>query len=117
MKSLHNLNKSWSNVKHDDFFPYSDVPDAFWTSFYTSRPRINYYINYANNILRIIKQLIVMTDIYSDASYWVKSLQESVDLTTHHDAITGKKSIVKTVKFLQSIKFNNKYYIKFNVKH
>lgn len=31
-------------VKKDDFFPYADQPNYFWTGYFSSRPNFKYYI-------------------------------------------------------------------------
>jgi lysosomal alpha-mannosidase len=89
LKAINNLKRNYTDIKHDDFMPYADFPDAFWTGYYTSRPRIKYHVNYANNILQLSKQLIVLADIYSTGSKSIRPLQETVAITSHHDAITG----------------------------
>jgi hypothetical protein len=89
LKAIEAMNKSWTHVKEDDFFPYADRKDDFWSGFFSSRPTIKSYVNYANNILQVSKQLIFMADIYSSAKQWIEPLQESVAISLHHDAITG----------------------------
>ena len=31
-------------TKQDDFLPYADKPNAYWTGYFTSRPGFKYYI-------------------------------------------------------------------------
>lgn len=46
--ALHSLNLHWP-TKTDDFLPYGDKKDAYWTGFYTSRPNLKGFISRAQN--------------------------------------------------------------------
>jgi lysosomal alpha-mannosidase len=89
LEAVHKSNNSWNDIKDDDFFPYADRKDDFWSGYFSSRPTMKSYIIYANNILQVSKHLIVMSDIYSSAKQWIEPLQETVAITLHHDGITG----------------------------
>jgi len=39
MEAINKLNKKYS-VKSDDFFPYANDPNSFWTGYFTTRPAI-----------------------------------------------------------------------------
>ena len=39
MKAVNKLNKKYT-TKTDDFFPYADFKNSYWTGFYTSRPAL-----------------------------------------------------------------------------
>ncbi len=54
--ALHNAEKEWTS-KTDDFFPYANIPFAYWTGYYTLRPALKHYERYANNILQVTRQL------------------------------------------------------------
>jgi hypothetical protein len=53
---LNKAEKEWTS-KTDDFFPYANIPFAYWTGYYTSRPALKRYERYANNILQVTRQL------------------------------------------------------------
>ena len=41
------------DLKTDDFFPYADCPDCYWTGYFTSRPALKGYIRRSNNLLQV----------------------------------------------------------------
>lgn len=53
---MNKAGKEWTS-KTDDFFPYANIPFAYWTGYYTSRPALKRYERYANNILQVTRQL------------------------------------------------------------
>lgn len=89
LKSLHEMRKKWP-VKLDDFFPYADAFNTYWTGYFTSRPSLKYHIRFGNNILQVAKQLnalVGLTDARSQMK--VRVLQEAMGILQHHDAVTG----------------------------
>jgi len=72
-------------VKVDDFFPYSDNIEAFWTGYFSSRPTSKRYIRQATSFLQATRQL----EAYSGAHGETDILEEAVALCQHHDSITG----------------------------
>ena len=80
-------------VKVDDFFPYSDAPEAFWTGYFTSRPTSKRYIRMATSFLQAARQLEVFVGAQErrqgSCLRGTDPLEEAVALTQHHDAVTG----------------------------
>lgn len=91
LKNIHKQSQvSWP-VKLDDFFPYADVHNSYWTGYYTSRPGLKYQIVMGNNFLQAAKQLSVLANpaTNQDAVIELEALQETLGILQHHDAVTG----------------------------
>jgi alpha-mannosidase len=76
-------------VKVDDFFPYSDAPEAFWTGYFTSRPTSKRYIRMATSFLQAARQLEAFVGAQGSCLRGTDPLEEAVALTQHHDSVTG----------------------------
>lgn len=50
-------------IKIDDFFPYADVMNAYWTGYFSSRPALKLHVKHASNLLTAAKQLTVLSKI------------------------------------------------------
>lgn len=98
LKSLHESRRRWP-TKLDDFFPYADAFNTYWTGYFSSRPSLKYHIRQANNILQAAKQLhalIISPDLANSrhalsrqSNPRIQKLQEAVAILQHHDAVTG----------------------------
>ncbi|RWS16012.1 lysosomal alpha-mannosidase-like protein, partial [Dinothrombium tinctorium] len=88
LKSLYESRRQWP-VKLDDFFPYADKFNSYWSGYYTSRPALKYHIEYANNIMQAAKQLTVLANLAESYRKKLTPLQEALAILQHHDAITG----------------------------
>lgn len=91
LKNIHKQSHvSWP-VKLDDFFPYADAHNSYWTGYFTSRPGLKYQIVMGNNFLQAAKQLSVLANPMSnqDAVNELEPLQETLGILQHHDAVTG----------------------------
>lgn len=91
LKNIHKQSHvSWP-VKLDDFFPYADAHNSYWTGYFTSRPGLKYQIVMGNNFLQAAKQLSVLANPLTnqDAVMELESLQETLGILQHHDAVTG----------------------------
>jgi lysosomal alpha-mannosidase len=91
LKNIHKQSHvSWP-VKLDDFFPYADAHNSYWTGYYTSRPGLKYQIVLGNNFLQAAKQLSVLANPQTnqDAVNELEPLQETLGILQHHDAVTG----------------------------
>lgn len=76
-------------VKIDDFFPYADVMNAYWTGYFTSRPALKLHMKYASNLATVAKQLTVLAGGGPSAAHRLRPLKEALAILQHHDAITG----------------------------
>ncbi|XP_029413237.1 lysosomal alpha-mannosidase isoform X2 [Nannospalax galili] len=56
LRELNKANLTWS-VKEDDFFPYADGPNKFWTGYFSSRPALKRYERLSYNFLQVCNQL------------------------------------------------------------
>ena len=89
LKSLNELKQKWP-TKSDDFFPYADAFNTYWTGYFTSRPSLKYQTRVASNILQAAKQLQVLSlGLDEESRSKLKPLQEAVGILQHHDAISG----------------------------
>eukprot|EP01127_Copromyxa_protea_P013827 TRINITY_DN3754_c0_g1_i1.p1 TRINITY_DN3754_c0_g1~~TRINITY_DN3754_c0_g1_i1.p1 ORF type:complete len:973 (-),score=199.97 TRINITY_DN3754_c0_g1_i1:23-2626(-) len=78
-------NISWT-VKTDDFFPYADCPNCYWTGYFTSRPALKRNVRVQSGYLNAARQMESLTG--GDGTGTAK-LQEAVALAQHHDAVSG----------------------------
>lgn len=92
LKSIHKQTAAtaWP-IKLDDFFPYADAHNSYWTGYYTSRPGLKFQIELGNNFLQAAKQLSVLANPLSnqEAVAELEPLQETLGILQHHDAVTG----------------------------
>ncbi|KAL2907132.1 hypothetical protein RDABS01_005842, partial [Bienertia sinuspersici] len=66
-------------LKSDDYFPYADADNAYWTGFFTSRPAFKRYV---------ARQLEFLSGRRT-AGPNTFSLGNALAIAQHHDAITG----------------------------
>ncbi|XP_067673707.1 lysosomal alpha-mannosidase-like [Haliotis asinina] len=71
-----------------DFFPYSTIPNTFWTGFFTSRPGLKRHVKVASSLLQTCKEMAVLAQL-EHAKTNVDKLKSAVGVLQHHDAITG----------------------------
>jgi lysosomal alpha-mannosidase len=83
-------NFTWE-VKTDDFFPYADGDNAYWTGYFTSRAAFKGYERYSNAYLQVCKHfesaLHQFAPVSTSASS--KTLSVSMGIAQHHDAVSG----------------------------
>jgi hypothetical protein len=89
VKAVYESGINWEDTKVDDFMPYADNHNDFWSGYFTSRPAFKYLMNYVNSVLQISKQLIAKADLFSDVRQLIQPLEEAVGIGLHHDAISG----------------------------
>lgn len=85
--------------KTDDFFPYADGPNAYWTGYFTSRVSIKGAVRKLGRFTQAMKKLATQTLLQGTSTY-VKNnfrtidsallqLEEAMANGQHHDAVTG----------------------------
>lgn len=82
------------NVKEDDFFPYSDCDDCFWTGYFTSRPNLKRLERVASSFLHAARQVdaagsILNGNINDGNESPLDSLEEAISILQHHDGVSG----------------------------
>ncbi|XAR73763.1 Alpha-mannosidase [Bertholletia excelsa] len=80
-------NASWP-LKADDYFPYADGENAYWTGFFTSRPAFKRYVRMLSGYYLAARQLEFLAGRRSAGSS-TYSLGDALAIAQHHDAVTG----------------------------
>ncbi|EXB62836.1 Lysosomal alpha-mannosidase [Morus notabilis] len=79
-------NQSWP-IKTDDFFPYADRENAYWTGYFTSRPALKRYIRVLSGYYMAARQLEFFKGRSKSTN--TDSLGDALAIVQHHDAVTG----------------------------
>ncbi|XP_051119209.1 probable alpha-mannosidase At5g13980 [Andrographis paniculata] len=85
--SKHALNESWP-LKTDDFFPYADRINAYWTGYFTSRPALKGYARMLGGYYLAARQLEYFRG-RNKSGPTTDSLADALAIAQHHDAIAG----------------------------
>ncbi|XP_058107978.1 alpha-mannosidase-like isoform X3 [Magnolia sinica] len=80
-------NESWP-LKTDDYFPYADSANAYWTGFFTSRPALKRYTRMLSGYYLAARQLEFLVGRRSSGPHTF-SLGDALGIVQHHDAVTG----------------------------
>uniref|UniRef100_A0A6M2F2G9 Alpha-mannosidase n=1 Tax=Populus davidiana TaxID=266767 RepID=A0A6M2F2G9_9ROSI len=80
-------NESWP-LKTDDFFPYADIANAYWTGYFTSRPALKGYVRKMSGYYLAARQLEFFKG-RSKARTNTDSLADALAIAQHHDAVSG----------------------------
>lgn len=80
-------NESWP-IKTDDFFPYSDRANGFWTGYFTSRPALKRYVRLMSGYYLAARQLEYFRGRKKSGPN-TDSLADALAIAQHHDAVTG----------------------------
>ncbi|XP_010249228.1 PREDICTED: alpha-mannosidase At3g26720-like [Nelumbo nucifera] len=80
-------NESWP-IKTDDFFPYADRANAYWTGYFTSRPAIKRYVRMLSGYYLAAKQLEFFVG-RNNLGPKTDTLADALAIAQHHDAVTG----------------------------
>ncbi|KAL5581467.1 hypothetical protein UlMin_013909 [Ulmus minor] len=80
-------NESWP-VKTNDFFPYADRENAYWTGYFTSRPAVKRYVRIMSGYYLAARQLEFFKGRSKSGSN-TDSLADALAIAQHHDAVTG----------------------------
>ncbi|XP_065872513.1 probable alpha-mannosidase At5g13980 isoform X2 [Euphorbia lathyris] len=79
--------ESWP-LKTDDYFPYADDANSYWTGYFTSRPAIKGYVRTMSGYYLAARQLEFFKG-RSKAGPNTDSLADALAIAQHHDAVTG----------------------------
>lgn len=83
----HAMSKSWP-LKTDDYFPYADRANAYWTGYFTSRAALKRYVRAMSGYYLAARQLEFFKG-RSDSWPNTNSLADAMAIAQHHDAVTG----------------------------
>ncbi|KAJ0110577.1 hypothetical protein Patl1_02544 [Pistacia atlantica] len=80
-------NEFWP-LKIDDFFPYADRANAYWTGYFSSRPALKRYVRMMSGYYLAARQLEFFKG-RSNTGPNTDSLADALAIAQHHDAVTG----------------------------
>nr|KYP55020.1 Lysosomal alpha-mannosidase [Cajanus cajan] len=80
-------NQTWP-LKIDDYFPYADRPNAYWTGYFTSRPAFKRYVRMLSGYYLATRQLEFLAAKKS-TKYHTFDLADALGTAQHHDAVSG----------------------------
>ncbi|KOM32202.1 hypothetical protein LR48_Vigan01g175800 [Vigna angularis] len=80
-------NQTWP-LKTDDYFPYADSANAYWTGYFTSRPALKRYVRMTSGYYLATRQLEFFAGKQS-AKYNTFGLGDALGIAQHHDAVSG----------------------------
>ncbi|KAL5557535.1 hypothetical protein UlMin_039771 [Ulmus minor] len=83
----HAANVAWP-LKTDDYFPYADSKNAYWTGFFTSRPGLKRYVRLLSGYYLAARQLEFLVGKRSTGPNTF-GLGDALGILQHHDAVTG----------------------------
>lgn len=121
--AVNKLNVKWP-TKYDDMFPYSDCPDCYWTSYFTSRPNSKGYIRRGSHNLHATTNLYaekmfdqnLKDEQLSEILGAKKIMLDELGINQHHDAVSGtEKQAVSNdydMRIFKAMKQNNAAYDK-----
>ncbi|KAF2301804.1 hypothetical protein GH714_029449 [Hevea brasiliensis] len=75
-------------LKTEDFFPYADHPNAYWTGYFTSRPAFKGYVRMLSGYYLAARQLEFFKG-RSTAGPNTNKLADALAIAQHHDAVSG----------------------------
>ncbi|CAM0955335.1 unnamed protein product [Alopecurus aequalis] len=79
----HASNESWP-LKQDDYFPYADSTNAYWTGYFTSRPTFKRYVRMLSGYYLAARQIEFFV-----GGLFTSSLEDAMGIAQHHDAVSG----------------------------
>ncbi|XP_020217055.1 alpha-mannosidase isoform X1 [Cajanus cajan] len=80
-------NQLWP-LKTDDYFPYADGVNAYWTGYFTSRPAFKRYVRILSGYYLAARQLEVFAGKKSTLGHTL-DLGDALGVAQHHDAVSG----------------------------
>ncbi|EGR32713.1 hypothetical protein IMG5_073080 [Ichthyophthirius multifiliis] len=98
LEEIYKLNITFPQ-KIDDFLPYADEKDAYWTGYFTSRVAVKGYVRQSGRYLQQIRNLFsidkmlgkskYLKDNYIEFQSKLDSLEQNMAILQHHDAVAG----------------------------
>ncbi|GAU38122.1 hypothetical protein TSUD_318090 [Trifolium subterraneum] len=83
----HAANEAWP-IKTDDYFPYADRVNGYWTGYFTSRPALKGYVRLLSGYYLAARQLEYFKG-KSASGPNTESLADALAIAQHHDAVSG----------------------------
>ncbi|KAI4339645.1 hypothetical protein MLD38_024562 [Melastoma candidum] len=83
----HAAEKAWP-LKAEDYFPYADRENAYWTGYFTSRPALKRYVRILSGYYLAARQLEFFRG-RSDSGPKTDLLADALAIAQHHDAVSG----------------------------
>nr|XP_043614554.1 alpha-mannosidase At3g26720-like isoform X2 [Erigeron canadensis] len=83
----HAANEIWP-LKTDDFFPYADKANTYWTGYFTSRPTFKGYVRTMSAYYLAARQLEFYKGRNSSGPN-TDALANALAIAQHHDAVSG----------------------------
>ncbi|KAJ6733242.1 ALPHA-MANNOSIDASE [Salix koriyanagi] len=80
-------NESWP-LKTDDYFPYADGDNSYWTGFFTSRPALKRYVRQLSGYYLAARQLEFLVGKKSTGPNTYR-LGDALGIAQHHDGVSG----------------------------
>ncbi|GMY12972.1 alpha-mannosidase At3g26720-like [Fagus crenata] len=75
-------------LKTEDFFPYADHPNAYWTGYFTSRPALKGYVRMMSGYYLAARQLEFFKG-RNNVGPNTDALADALAIAQHHDAVSG----------------------------
>ncbi|KAK7262969.1 hypothetical protein RJT34_30552 [Clitoria ternatea] len=75
-------------LKTEDYFPYADSQNAYWTGYYTSRPAFKRYVRMLSGYHLATRQLEYLVGKKS-TEFNPFDLGDALGIAQHHDAVSG----------------------------
>uniref|UniRef100_A0A7N2M0R8 Alpha-mannosidase n=1 Tax=Quercus lobata TaxID=97700 RepID=A0A7N2M0R8_QUELO len=86
-KAKNAANESWP-LKTDDYFPYANSANAYWTGFFTSRPALKRYVRILSGYYLAARQIEYLAGKRFNGTN-TGSLADALGIAQHHDAVSG----------------------------
>ncbi|KAF3623492.1 Alpha-mannosidase [Capsicum annuum] len=82
------MDESWP-LKTDDYFPYADRINAYWTGYFTSRPALKLYVRMMSGYYLAARQLEFFKGRSETGGPTTEVLADALAIAQHHDAVSG----------------------------
>ena len=89
-----NVSNEWTgaSIKTDDFFPYSDCDNCFWTGYFTSRPALKRLERLGSSFLHAARQIQTFyhsSELSYPGAEQMHHLESAMGIAQHHDGVSG----------------------------